>query len=207
MGAYLLQGLILGASAAATPGPFQAYLLSQSLKIGWKKTLPASLAPLFSDGPILALLLLILSQLPRNFLRVIQICGGIFLLYLAWEAYQAYRLFFEKNQPSPDPNIGQQSFAKATLVNALSPGPYLFWSLVGVPLLLDSWRQMPALGLSFLAGFYSAIVGTNAVLVILFGTARNLGPRLNRILLGFSALALFGLGLYQTVRGLFFYHL
>ncbi|NJN95941.1 MAG: hypothetical protein HC875_18455 [Anaerolineales bacterium] len=42
---YFLQGLTLGLSATAAPGPFQAFLLGQALKHGWKQTLPATLAP------------------------------------------------------------------------------------------------------------------------------------------------------------------
>jgi threonine/homoserine/homoserine lactone efflux protein len=61
---YLLQGMGFGLAAASQPGPFQTYLISQSLARGWKHTLPAALAPLISDGPIIALCLLVLSQVP-----------------------------------------------------------------------------------------------------------------------------------------------
>ncbi|MBI1880094.1 MAG: hypothetical protein HYR94_18055 [Chloroflexi bacterium] len=79
---YFLQGLTLGLSATATPGPFQAFLLAQTLKNGWKRTLPATLAPLVTDGPIIFLVLLVLTQTPGWFLNVLQIAGGLFVLYL-----------------------------------------------------------------------------------------------------------------------------
>ena len=61
---YLLQGIGLGLAAVLRPGPFQAHLISQSLSNGWRRTLPAALAPLISDGPIIIVCLLVLRQVP-----------------------------------------------------------------------------------------------------------------------------------------------
>jgi len=90
----------------------------------------------------------------------------------------------------------------AALVNALNPGPYLYWSLVAGPVFLAGWRKAPATGIGFLVGFYVAIVVTLAGLVLLFGTARQLGPKVTRALLGISAVALVGFGLYQLWLGI-----
>jgi hypothetical protein len=38
--------------------------------------------------------------------------------------------------------------------------------------------------------------------VVLFGAVRQLGPRANRALLGISALALLGFGIYQLWQGI-----
>ena len=77
---YLLQGITLGLSAAATPGPFQAFLLSQSARIGWRRSLPAACAPLLSDGPIIVLVMLILTSMPGWFLEMLRFGGGLFLV-------------------------------------------------------------------------------------------------------------------------------
>ena len=69
---YLLQGLGYGGAAAAQPGPFQAYLLSQTLKNGLRSTLVAALAPLMSDGPIVLLVLLVLTQMPDWFVAALR---------------------------------------------------------------------------------------------------------------------------------------
>jgi threonine/homoserine/homoserine lactone efflux protein len=163
--------------------------------------LPAALAPLISDGPIILLVLLVLSQLPPWWVPVLNIVGGLFVLYLAWGVYQSWRQYEEKAQPR-DPDFSTQSLLKAALTNLMSPGPYLFWSLVTGPILLRGWRHTPSRGLAFLGGFYSAMVLSLAVLIIVFGTARKLGPTINRALLGLSALALFGFGLWQLCQGL-----
>lgn len=196
---YLIQGIGFGFAAAAQPGPFQTYLVSQTLTKGWRRTLPAAFAPLLSDGPIIALCLLVLSQVPAWLERILYLAGGVFILYLAYGAYKAWRDF---NPGPPDAKAGvQQSVLKAALMNALSPGPYIYWTLVTGPILLRGWREAPLDGIGFLAGFYVTIVMSLMAIILLFGTAQKLGPAFNRALVGLSALALFVFGLYQLWLG------
>ena len=86
-------------------------------------------------------------------------------------------------------------------MNLLSPGPYIFWSILAGPTLLRGWRESPWHGLSFMLGFYALLIGGVAVLILLFGAARPLGPKVNRYLMGASGLALFFFGLYQLWQG------
>jgi len=197
---YILQGIGYGFAAAAQPGPFQTYIISQTLTRGWKKTLPIALAPLLSDGPIIALCLFILSQIPIWFQRFLYIAGGLFILYLAYGAYRTWKNF-DANIPGSE--IGtQQNVLKAALMNLLNPNPYIYWSLVTGPILLKGWREMPVNGLGFLSSFYvTMILGLGAVIVI-FGVARQIGPKVNRALLGVSAVALFCFGLFQLWQGI-----
>ena len=66
------------------PGPFQAFLLSLVARYGWRRAMPAVLAPLVSDPPIVAIVLLVLTRLPEQFLAALRVAGGLFLLFLAW---------------------------------------------------------------------------------------------------------------------------
>jgi threonine/homoserine/homoserine lactone efflux protein len=197
---YILQGIGYGFAAAAQPGPFQTYLISQSLIRGWRRTLPAALAPLISDGPIIVLCLFVLSQVPDWFQRFLYITGGGFVLYLANGAYKTWRKF-DHSIPSGETDTAH-SVWKAVLTNALSPGPYIFWSLVTGPILLRGWRETPLHGIGFLAGFYITLISGLAFIVLVFGTARELGPKVNRALLGISAIALFCFGIYQLWLGI-----
>lgn len=207
MWAYLLQGIGYGLAAASQPGPFQTYLISQTLTRGWKRILPAALAPLISDGPIILLCVLVLSQVPAWMQRVLYIAGGIFVLYLAYGTYKAWKNFNAQTAILDSKNtankITGQSVFKAALMNALSPGPYIFWTLVTGPILLRGLRETPANGIGFLAGFYITMIGSLATIILVFGTAARLGPKVNRLLLGISAVALFGFGLYQLGLGIF----
>lgn len=198
---FLMWGLVLGLPASAQPGPFQAYLLSQTMKNGWRRTLPAALAPLLSDGPIIILVVLILTQLPAWFLRAVQIAGGAFILYLAWRAWKTFR-DGQFAAPGEDDDAVRQSVGEAAFMNLLNPNPYIFWGAVAGPILVQAWRNSPTLGFSFLAGFYVALLGGFALQIIIFGTARRLGPGVNRGLTGISAIALLLFGVYQLWQGL-----
>ncbi|MBN2387986.1 MAG: LysE family translocator [Anaerolineales bacterium] len=199
---YLLQGIGLGFAAAIQPGPFQTYVITQTLSRGWRHTLPAALAPLVSDGPIIAIAMLVLSQLPPWFQQILYLAGGLFILYLAFNAGRAWRDFDRRTEATAPPP--RQSVFRAALMNALSPGPYIYWSLVTGPILLAGWRESPLNGIGFLASFYTAIVSCLAVIILVFGTAQRFGPRVNRSLLGISAIALAGFGLYQLWLGIAF---
>lgn len=197
---YLSQGILLGLAAAAQPGPLQAFLLSFVLRDGWRRTLPAAFAPLISDGPIVALVLLVLTQVPPWFLSVLQVAGGLFLLYLGWSAYRAART--PREIPTGERPATIASVGQAAMMNALSPAPYIFWATIAGPILIEGWRQAPALGISFMAGFYVALIGGLMALILLFAAAGGIDPRLNRILGFASAAALILFGLYQLLQGL-----
>lgn len=198
---YLLQGLILGATAAAQPGPFQAFLLSLIARQGWRRTLPAALAPLISDGPILVLVLFVLTRVPDWLLSALQVVGGLFLLLLAWGAWRALRRPVVTEAVAPVEGRVTTNVLKAALMNLLSPSPYIFWTTVAGPILIEGWRQETSLGLAFLLGFYVALVGGLALFILVFAGAGRVDARINRALGVLSAVALFAFGLYQLTVG------
>jgi threonine/homoserine/homoserine lactone efflux protein len=197
---YFLQGAALALPATIMPGPFQAYLLSQALKNGWKSTLPAALAPLVTDGPIIALVLLVLTQTPQYFLDIIRIVGGIFILYLARGLF----LNLRNSEPvtTPPDNAARQSFVNAVVMNALNPNPFIFWGVVAGPILLSGWRESPGLGISFMLGFYGTFVCSLAALILVFATAGRVNLKINRLLSFFAGSGLLAFGIYQMVTGL-----
>jgi threonine/homoserine/homoserine lactone efflux protein len=197
---YFFQGATLGLSATATPGPFQAFLLSQTLKNGWRRTWPAAFAPLISDGPIVATMLLLLTQTPGWFLDGLRIAGGLFVLYLAVGAFLSLKTARITAETIVEPQ--HQNFLKAVAMNALSPGPYIFWGVLAGPIVLEAWRQSPQLGLSFVLGFYGMMIGGSILFIVLFATASQFGPRVNYALRLISGVALVGFGLYQLGVGL-----
>lgn len=191
---YLILGITFAFAAAVQPGPLQTYLISQSLSKGHRHTLPAAFSPLISDGPIIVLVLLVLSALPRLLVNVLQLAGGFFLLYLAISAWKIWRDYDAKK--AVQVQSSQQTLLKAAMVNLLNPNPYLGWSLVMGPLLLKGWRETPVNGITLLVGFYATLVVCLVGTIMLFSTARNLGPRVSRVLIGISAIALACFGLY-----------
>ena len=198
---YLIQGIGYGFAAASQIGPFQTFLISQALTRGWKRALPGAFSPLLSDGPIILLSVLVLSQLPDWAQRAMYILGGLFVLYLAYGSYKSWR-DFDETLPHPELS-GQQTIFKAAMTNALSPGAYLFWMFVTGPILVQGWRETPVNGLGLLIGFYATFILSLIVMIVVFGAASKLGPKLNHTLLGISCIVLFGFGFYQLWLGLF----
>jgi len=199
MSIFILQGLTLGFAAAVQPGPFMAYLITQTLTLGFRKTWMAAFAPLISDGPIITLAILVLVQIPAWLTRGLNFLSGFFILYLAWNALQQWRNFSAQIEPSA--SQGQQNIFRAALMNAISPMPYIYWSLVTGPILIAGWRENPAHGLAFLGAFYLVMIGSLLGILWLFSAARRLGSQVSRALLGVSVLALAGFGLLQIWRG------
>ena len=196
---YLLPAMTFGFAAAVQPGPLSLYLISQTLRIGWKRTLPAVFSPLITDGPIALVCLFVLSRLPLNFLQYLQLLGGLFILYLAFQALKAWKNYREK-VVSSDASSGRTLF-NAAMVNFLNPSPYLGWSLVIGPLFLKGWNANPVNGLVVLTGFYVTLFSCTIAILLLFQLARERGPKLQRILIGLSAVFLAAFGLYQLFMG------
>ena len=196
---YLILGSTYAFAAAVQPGPYQTYLISQALSDGWRRTLPAALAPLLSDVPIVVLVVLVLSRLPFALEQALRCAGGAFLLYLAWRAFRtwrAYRLAAEDGAATV-----RRSLLSAALVNLLNPNPYLGWSLVMGPLLLKGWREAPVNGIALLVAFYGTMVVGSVGIIVLFAGARSLGPRVARGLVGVSSAALACFGCWQIWSG------
>ena len=196
---YLIFGITYAFAAAIQPGPFQTFIISKTLENGWKRTLPAAFAPVLSDGPIIVLVLFILTNIPPLFLRFLQISGGLLLLYLAYSSFRSF-LNFEKIKKSEE-NKNDSTLLKAVLVNILNPAPYIGWSLIMGPMFIKGYRESAINGIVLIAAFYITIVISQAGIILLFGLARNLGPKVTRITLGIASVGLAAFGVYLLWQG------
>jgi threonine/homoserine/homoserine lactone efflux protein len=203
MTSYIIFGITYGFIAGVQPGPLQTYIISQTIKRGWKSTLPAAFAPVISDIPIFIITVLILSIVPENFLYVLRIMGGMFLLFLAFKAYASWQKFDYNEQTEKSTKI--KALLNAVVVNLLNPNPYIGWSLIMGPLFLEGWSSEHINGISLIASFYFTLVLFLAMTIIIFGFARRFGPKFNRLLLGLSSLALMGFGIYQLTTGIIYF--
>jgi threonine/homoserine/homoserine lactone efflux protein len=192
---YLLFGGGLAFAAAIQPGPLQAFLLARVAATGWKRTLPACLAPVLSDGPIAVLALLVLGQLPDAYQHLLRGAGGVFLIYLAWITVVRWRAPAGTGPSGSAP----RTLIEATFVNLLNPNPYLGWAFVLGPSVRVAWREQGAYAVALLAAFYGTMVVTLAGFVALTGTTRFLGARVQRGLVAVSVAVLAGLGVYLLV--------
>jgi len=199
MRSYFILGATYAFAAAVQPGQFQTYLISQAIANGWRRTLPTALAPILSDVPVVCLVLLVLTQVPALLVHLLQVAGGGFLLYLAFGAFRTFR---NREQPlAPAGKPVHQTILRAALVNLLNPNPYLGWTLIMGPLLLQGWRETPANGIALILSFYGTMVLASAAIIVLFALVRSLGIRVARLLVAVSAVALACFGVYQLWSG------
>jgi len=196
---YLTQGLAMGLYAALQPGPFQTYILSESLRRGWRKSLPMAFAPLVSDLPPVLVTLLVLSRMPQGVLDSLRIAGGLLMLYLARGAYKAFTE--EKEKRAADEATPAKSLLSAAAINILSPSVYLFWSTIGAPIVLEGWQISPMHGLSFVIGMYTVFIPALATLIILFAQTGRLPDKAQKWIGYGLALLLALLGFYQIYVG------
>ncbi len=187
---------MLGLSAAMLPGPFQAYAVAEAARRGWRRTLPVALAPLLSDVPVLLLIFLVVSRLPDAVLQGLRLAGALFIAYLAYGALRSLLA------GTSVPNTGYGGVLKGAVMNLLNPNPWLFWGLVGAPIVVASWSDAPAHAVGFVAAFYGVMVAATGALIVVFGSAAALGPRLRRVLLGVSVMALLLFAAVQLVVGM-----
>ncbi len=192
------QGAALGLSGALSPGPLQAYMLAQAARRGPWRTLPIALVPLVTDPIIIATVLAVLSRVPASFLRALHVGGGLFVIWLGISGLLALRRPAGA-PPAHEPPVG---FVRAAFVNLTNPNAWIWWSVAGGASLTTAWRASPAQGLAYLGGFYSCLVGGNALLIVLFGEVGRLGPRAARVLTAVSAGLLLLFGTFQLVKGI-----
>ncbi len=200
----LAQGIAMGFAAGTLVGPFQTFLFVQTLQYGASYASQLVLAPLLSDAPIILIVLLVLGRASDDLLRFISFAGGCFVFYLAstvWRQLRAGGFELEANAAggSMRPKV-RQGLQQAVTINALGPGPWLFWGTVTGPLVVDAWRDTPLNALSFVIGFYSTFLSIMWIEVLVFHQARRLGARVVNILLWSGMVFLVGFAVVLWIR-------
>jgi len=199
----IAQGMGFGFAAGTSPGPLQSFLISTTLSKGWRRGVLVVLSPLLTDVPIIFLMTLLLQQLPDGAIRAIQIAGGLFVLYLAWGNWQAWRAGTAIG-PDDDRAPGRRrlTLLQAMGINFLSPGPYIFWGSVTGPILIDALALSLWHGGAFLLSFYGTFLAIMTLMVLAFDRLRRLDPRLTRAALLLTVLVLAVLGIVLLVQGI-----
>jgi len=195
---YLATGALLGLGAGLSPGPLLALVLSESLRRGAAAGIRVALAPLVSDLPIIALVLLGLGQITRHSMLpgVLSVMGGFLVVCMGFGDLRSTGTEVAENRPEAHP------LRRGILVNVLSPYPYLFWLGVGGPMIFKAWGQSPAAPLAFLGSFYLLLVGSKVLLACVVGRLTVLRSRAYQITLRGLALLLCLFGLSLVYEGL-----
>lgn len=166
---YFLMGVMYGLSAGLTPGALQTLVVSQTLKFGLREGEKVACAPLFTDIPIIALSIFLISKLAdMDFpMACISFAGAGFLMRLAYGNFKITSLDLSLK------TLDAGSLKKGVITNLLNPHPYLFWCVVGAPTIDQAYQEdLTTVGL-FLFGMYLFLVGTLVFIAMIAQTSRD----------------------------------
>jgi threonine/homoserine/homoserine lactone efflux protein len=198
----VVAGLSLGLALASAPGPVQAVLLSEAVRGGITRGFRALAGAAVTFGSLLAALALGLSVVtPAGpALRVLQVVGGAFLLWLALEGFRSAHAV-ERSSPG---RRGLPPAARGALAVLLNPGAWLFLGAVASPLFAAA-SQTGGTGGAFFVAVALAIglaVGDGAVVLLGGLGLRRAGDRATRWVRRGLAILLAGLGVWLLFNGL-----
>lgn len=169
----LILGLSLGFGAGLSPGPLLTLVVTTTLERGLVAGVRVALAPLVTDAPIVGLTVVLVGAIPGAGLRLLGVVGGVVVALMGIHtARSASRIDGEQDVVRPGVDLW-----RGVVVNLASPHPWIFWMGVGAPVLVAAWRDAPARGLAFLAGFYGLLIGSKVAIAFMVHRA---GSRLGR---------------------------
>lgn len=169
----LILGLSLGFGAGLSPGPLLTLVVTTTLERGLVAGVRVALAPLVTDAPIVGLTVVLVGAIPGAGLRLLGVVGGVVVALMGIRtARSASRIDGEQDVVRPGVDLW-----RGVVVNLASPHPWIFWMGVGAPVLVAAWRDAPARGLAFLAGFYGLLIGSKVAIAFMVHRA---GSRLGR---------------------------
>ena len=172
--AGLIMGAVLGFVSGIAPGPFTTLVAVTSLEDGLAAAFRLAFIPLITDGPALVVAVVFLTQVPRGALQWVGFIGGMLIIYLG------YRIIRKASEPG---SLSRKSPALSThfwgiaFALILSPSPWIFWMLLGGPLLLHQWQQGIVSAGMFLVGFFSFLIGSQ--MLIAWGASSGRGLNVN----------------------------
>jgi len=171
MDIFLSAGITLGLSAGFSPGPLSTLVISHSLRYGTREGVKVAMAPFITDVPIVLLSVFVMAQLrdSKTAFGLISMIGAAVLFYLAYESFKVDKIETEMVGAADS-----RSVLKGTLVNFLSPNPYLFWLTIGGPKVVEAWMDSALAVVEFLVGFYVCLVGSKVILAIVAARSKRL---------------------------------
>jgi threonine/homoserine/homoserine lactone efflux protein len=197
----LIAGLGIGVALAGAPGPVQAVILAESARGGVRRGLGAVAGASLSFGSLLVGLALGLSALAVTgpALRLLQVIGGAFLVWLAIDGLRSAQTAegAEPRRRSLPPA------ARGSLAVLLNPGAWLFLGAVASPLIGASAQAggTPAAVVAALALMAGAAAG-DAVLALVAGLGfRHAGRRTGALVQRTLAVVLAALGAWLILMG------
>ena len=183
-------GIALGIIEGIKPGPLLTMVIRESLSKGLKAGMWTAAAPIFTDGPMIIASLLLAGWMATqpSILFSISLLGALFLTKMGLEC-------FSLEVPDPDNTDidASGSFKRGIVTNLLNPHVYMFWFLIGGPLMASAAEQEPLAPILYAICFLITIILVKASIAWLFvGGGTWLSPRKYRVAMVICGLAMLG---------------
>ncbi len=192
-------GIALGLFEGIRPGPLLTMVIRETLTGGWYAGARAASAPIFTDGPLIIVSIFLSGWIAEqpSILFVISLLGAGFLV---WFGIDCFRI------EAPDPDTAQEavtgSFRRGVITNLLNPNVYVFWFLIGGPLMASAAAEEPLAPVAYALSFLVTIIIVKMVIALIFDRTRgSMSPRAYKIALGICGLGMIGFSagfLYQA---------
>jgi threonine/homoserine/homoserine lactone efflux protein len=191
----------LGVALGASPGPVQLLLFSEASRGGVRRGLLAMAGANATFGVYLLLLAAGLSSLEpsERFLRIVQVIGGGFLVFLAVDALRENRRpgVVDASRPRLHPSV------RGVVAVLLNPGVYVFLATTGTAVIASAVEE-GGRGLAVVT-VLALLVGVSlmdSAMVLLGAGAHRVSERFLRVLGDVLAVALGALGVWLIVAGI-----
>tara|TARA_X000001036_G_scaffold439070_1_gene488774 strand:- start:15690 stop:16331 length:642 start_codon:yes stop_codon:yes gene_type:complete len=163
-------GSTLGIIEGIKPGPLLTMVIRETLSGGLKAGIRTASAPIFTDGPLIIISLITADWLASNqtFLGIISILGAIFLVKMGFEC-------FTVEPPTVDiQNYDyKSSFKKGIITNLLNPNVYMFWFLIGGPIMASTAIKEPLAPIGYAISFLLSIIIVKIIIAYIFDKTRG----------------------------------
>lgn len=181
-------GLALGVVEGIKPGPLLTMVIRETLSGGLRAGIWTAAAPIFTDGPLVIVSLLAASWISTQpmILIAISVIGAGYLLKMGLEC-------FTIEPPSPDlAEIDvSDSFKRGVLTNLLNPNVYIFWFLIGGPLMASVADDEPLAPVAYAVTFLVSIIIVKSMIALAFDRTRgNLSHRAYSAMLSLCGVAM-----------------
>ena len=186
-------GTMLGVVEGLKPGPLLTMVIRETLSGGLRAGLWTAAAPIFSDGPLVILSFFAAAWIATqpSVLLVITVAGALFLAKMGVECFsmEAPEMNVEAGPPTA-------SFLRGVITNLLNPNVYVFWLLIGGPLMASVVGREVLAPVAYALSFLVTLMMTKAAVAYAFHRAsagiseiayKRLLAGCGAVMLGFSA--------------------